>query len=131
MNRIAHSIAYGTTCFAAAIAASLIAGTARAEGPIVSEPTTPFTSSRTRAEVRAEMLASGGAMRTANEWDRNQHTFASVADGRTRAQVTAEYMNARNEVHALNREDSGSSYLASQRAMPVPTGAMLAGSNFR
>lgn len=34
MTRIAHFIAYGTTVAAAAIAASLIAGTAHAEDPI-------------------------------------------------------------------------------------------------
>lgn len=131
MNRIAQSIAYGTTVAAAALAASFIAATAHAEGPIASGPDTPFVSSRTRAEVRAEVIRSGEAVRAAaSEWDRNQHTFQPVAGGPTRAQIAAEYISARDEVHALNGEDSGAAYLGSH-TVAMPAGTMLAANSYR
>jgi hypothetical protein len=41
---------------------------------------------------------------------------AQATSGKTRAQVQAEYIANRNAVAALNGEDSGSAYLAKQRA---------------
>ncbi|MEJ7928567.1 hypothetical protein WG922_01150 [Ramlibacter sp. AN1015] len=130
MNRIVYSIAYGTTVAAAALSATLIAVTARAEGPIAVESSMPFAASRTRADVLTEVIDSRAEMRAANEWTLNQQTFQPRADGPTRAQVAAEFINARQEVQARTGEDSGSAYLA-EHVVQVPPGRMLAGSSLR
>lgn len=132
MNRIAYSLAHGTTLLAAGLAASLLgAADARAEGPIVSAPTTPFVSTRSRAEVRAEVINNREAVSAAGtEWALNQHTFQPGPGGPTRAQVAAEYIGAREEVHARTGEDSGSAYLGSPAA-GMPGGTMLAANTYR
>ena len=72
--------------------------------------TTPFTSTASRAEVQAELAQfkrSG-----ANPWALNFSPLAQFHSSKTRAQVVAEFMSARDEVSAFNSEDSGSSYMA-------------------
>lgn len=119
----AYKIAYGTTVIAAALAASLMAGTAMAEGPIVIESSTPFTSSRSRADVRAEVLENRDAVSTAHtEWAL-QHPMMTTDTSRTRAQARAEYIDARDEVRAFNSEDSGSAY-SGTRAGGTRSGTM-------
>jgi hypothetical protein len=72
----------------------------------------PFTSTATRAEVQAELKSfkqSG-----VNPWSNQYNPLAQFSSQRTRAAVTAEYINAREEVAAFNGEDSGSAYLATR-----------------
>lgn len=74
---------------------------------------TPFVSSRSRAEVRAELEAyrkSG-----VNPWARNYDPLRQFHSSRSRAEVTAEYIRDRDIVAAMNSEDSGSHYLAEAR----------------
>jgi len=71
---------------------------------------TPFTSTATRAGVQAELSAfrqSG-----VNPWSNQYNPLAQFSSQRTRAAVVAEYIAAREQVAALNGEDSGSAYLA-------------------
>jgi len=103
------------------VLASIAAGSAFAETPLVD--TMPFKASLTREQVQAQL---------------QQHRKSGVdtfADGynqlsdfhstRTRAEVTAEFMDSRAEVSALTGEDSGSRYLAS-RQLPRSVGRQLA-----
>jgi len=76
----------------------------------ISIETDTFVSTRSPAEVRAELVAykkSG-----VNPWARTYNPLASFKSGKTRAQVSAEYVANRNLVAALNGEDSGSKYLS-------------------
>jgi hypothetical protein len=73
----------------------------------------PFVSSRSPAEVRAELDAfkkSG-----VNPWSLDYQPLQTFRSSRTRAEVTAEYIRDREAVAAMTREDSGSRYLAEQR----------------
>ena len=106
MTRItATSLAYITTVAAAAIAASLVSTGAYAESPTIDS--TPFVSSKTRAEVQAELKTPfiGG-----DPWS-TQYTFAR-SSALTAEQVRGTYKMSRDEVNALTSEDSGSAYLA-------------------
>lgn len=81
---------------------------------------TPFVSTLTRAEVRAQVAKS-----SLTEWDR-QYGGPHAVSGYTRAQAREAYVAARHEVRALGGEDSGSAYLnwkgptPSTRAMGAP-----------
>lgn len=126
----AYKLAYASTVAAAAMAATLVAGTARAEGPFLAEASMPFTSTLSRAEVQAEVIRNADAIRAgATEYAMQQDRPATVST-RTRSQVTAEYIAAREQVHALTSEDSGSAYLA-LGADRMPTARMLAQSDLR
>jgi hypothetical protein len=83
----------------------------------------PFVSSLSRGEVQAQLQqykAEG-----VNPWSTSYNPLARFQSGRTRAEVTAEYIQARDEVAALNGEDSGASWLAAQGRRTAP--AVLAG----
>jgi len=112
MNRKFASILSITTTAAAVLAVAAIAsGNACADD--ITIDTTPFVSTKTRAEVRAEVLGQSEALRTASsEWTMQMNDAPQPSSGYTRAQATAEYIAARREVSALNAEDSGSSYFA-------------------
>ena len=119
-----------STAAAAAMAATLVAGTARAEGPILMEDSMPFTSTRSRADVQAEVIRNAEAIRAgATEYALQQQAPAAVSS-RTRSQATAEYIGARDQVHAVTSEDSGSAFLASGGDR-LSTGGMLARSDLR
>jgi len=89
----------------AIVAASFAAGNAFADD--ITVDTTPFTSTKSRAEVQAEL-----GLRGPNVWSTQYNPLATFKGSLTRAQVQAEYIKARDEVAALNGEDSGSAYLA-------------------
>lgn len=112
-HRTASSIGYIGSVFAATLAAALISGNAWAEGPIEVQP--PFTGTFTRAEVRAQLL-NGGVTSYASEYALQQHGRMPSASQYTRGQAQAEYIAARDQVRAMNAEDSGSSVIA---RMPV------------
>jgi hypothetical protein len=81
--------------------------------------TTPFVSSATRAEVQAEL----GRYQQAgvNPWSNRYNPLAQFRSQRTRDQVAAEYLAARDRVAAFTGEDSGSAYLASHPAIAATT----------
>ena len=111
MNRnLASTLSIVSTAAAAFAFAAIASGNAYADD-ITIDPT-PFVSTKTRAEVRSEVLGRAEQLRMANsEWPTEMNPpFHSTV---TRAQVKDDYIASRREVNALNGEDSGSSYLAS------------------
>ena len=111
MNR---SIALAAIALAAA-------SSAFAESPIAN--TTPVVGSLDRAAVQAELQqykASG-----VNPWSQGFNQLRGFQSTRTRAQVTAEFLQSRDEAAALTGEDSGSAYLSARTpgvAAPVLAG---------
>jgi hypothetical protein len=101
--------------------ALVAASSAFAESPLVD--TTPFVSGRTRAEVTAELQqykASG-----VNPWAQGYDQLRGLQGTKTRAQVSAEYLQSRDQTAAFTGEDSGSAYLAARtrvNAAPVLAG---------
>jgi hypothetical protein len=112
MNRKLASVLSITTTAAAIFAAAAIAsGNAYADDITVDK--TPFVSSRTRADVQAEVMGQGELLRAASsEYSTQGNQAAKPTSTYTRAQATAEYISAREQVNALTAEDSGSSYFA-------------------
>lgn len=116
MNR---KLATALVLTAAAAAGNAFAGNGLA-GDITID-TTPFVSSKTRAEVQAEV----GQVRGVSPWSMQYNPLAGYKGDRTRADVTSEYIASRNQVAALTSEDSGSAYLAQIHVRNV--GTTLAG----
>lgn len=79
---------------------------------------TPFASSVSAAQVRAEL----DAYRTkgVNTYSMRYNPVAAYRSQFTRAEVRAEYLASRDQVAALTGEDSGSAYLARAAGRPVP-----------
>lgn len=115
MTRTAASIAYATTVSAATVAVALVSAGAYAESPTIDS--TPFVSTKTRAEVQAELKTPyiGG-----NPWSTRYDMFAQRG-ALTKEQVRGAYKMSREEVHALTAEDSGSAFLAAQQPAMVKT----------
>jgi hypothetical protein len=113
MNRnLASTLAFAGT---AAAAFALAAMTTAAYADDITIDSTPFVSTKTRAEVRAEVMGQADQLRMAHGEgapEMNRSTFRSSL---TRAQVTDAYIASRDEVNAFNGEDSGSSYLAANQ----------------
>ena len=107
MNR---NIAFALVLSAAAV------GNAFADD-ITIDPNT-FVSSRSRAEVQAELAQYKQA--GVNPWSMSYNPLRGFQSTKSRDQVTAEYLASRNEVAALNGEDSGAAFLA-RRAAPSAT----------
>jgi len=79
----------------------------------ISIDNTPFSSSRSRAEIRAELLGQPAAWKmNADELAMQRNHLAPVRSVSTREQVKAEYKASRDDVNRLLGEDSGSSYFA-------------------
>ena len=60
-----------------------------------------------------------------NPWSQSYNQLRGFESGKTRAQVTAEYLRSRGETAALTAEDSGSAYLSAR--MPAIAAPVLAG----
>lgn len=105
----------------ALVIAAAVAGNAFADD--ITVDTTPFVSSKSRAEVIAEL----GPFKKAgtSPWSTQYNPLAKFQSQTSRAQVTAAYVADRDAVAALNSEDSGSAYLAANRSLNV--GTTLAG----
>lgn len=112
--RFTSALAYGAVV-AAACASALMHVKAYAESPTIDN--TPFASTRTRAEVRAEVLASHPALAW-GEASPQSAEVPRVAGNYTRADAMADLRASREEMKALTGEDSGSSYLAQQMYAP-------------
>jgi hypothetical protein len=80
-----------------------------------------------RAEVRAEVMEQSKALGSASsEWAMQQNEPARPNSAYTRKAAQDEYIASRNEVNALNAEDSGSSYFATL-PRTADTGVIMAG----
>jgi hypothetical protein len=113
MTRTLASTLSITTTAAAALAFAAIASS-NAYADDITVDNTPFVSSKTRAEVQAEVMGQSQALSIASsEWSTQLNHAPQPKSDFTRAQATAEYLAARHQVSALNSEDSGSSYFAS------------------
>ncbi len=108
-------IAVGAAAIAAA--AAITSGNAFADDITVEN--SPFVSTKTRAEVQAELMRKGSI----TEWTM-QFNDSRFNSSYSSAQARAEFLAAREEVHALNGEDSGSAYLG-KRPAGVNTRAIM------
>lgn len=111
MNRQLASTLSLTTTAAAALAFAAIASSSAYADDITID-NTPFVSSKTRAEVQAEVIGHSQSI-ASSEWTTQMNHEPRRMSDFTRAQATAQYLASRDQVQALNAEDSGSSYLAS------------------
>lgn len=101
------------------IATSLIAASAALAGQALADditPADPFVSTADRAQVRAGVTE---ARTTANPWSIAYDPLAAFQGSRTREEVRAEYIDSRDQVAALNGEDSGAFALARQQQANV------------
>jgi hypothetical protein len=123
MNRnLASALAIGTTT-AAALALAIAAGNAYADD--ITIDSTPFVSTKTRAEVRAELLGQAASVRaSASEWSMQFDQAPLIKSAYTSDQAKAEYKVSRDFVRALTGEDSGSAYFIKG---PVPGTAVMGG----
>ncbi|WBY03311.1 DUF4148 domain-containing protein [Ramlibacter tataouinensis] len=102
---------------ALALATFVAAGSAFADD-ITIDPT-PFQSTATRAQVQAELAAYKKA--GVNPWSTTYSPLRSFVSTKSRAEVVGEYIQARDRVAAMTREDSGSAYLARHGGQPAAT----------
>ena len=88
------------------ITAALVAGfagSALAECPLA-VPEAPFASTKTRAEVQADLADFQRA--GVNPWSTSYNPLHAFRSSNTREALTAEYVGYRNQVHTMNGEDS-------------------------
>jgi hypothetical protein len=105
------------------IAAAAVAGNAFADDITIDN--TPFTGTLTRAEVQAALAQYKAA--GVNPWSTQYNPLKAFRSTTTRAEVVAEYIASRDQVAALNGEDSGSAYLAQAGGRRWKSGSTLAG----
>jgi hypothetical protein len=101
--------------------ALVAASSAFAESPLAGN--TQFTGARSRADVQAELQQYQAA--GVNPWAQGYNQLRGFDSAKSRAQVTAEYLQSRGETAALTAEDSGSAYLSSRTrsaAAPIVAG---------
>jgi len=112
MNRkLASALSITTTAAALFAVAAIASGNAYADD-ITIDPT-PFVSSKSRAEVRAEVMGQSEALRNdSSEWSMQLNGPSQPNSAYTREAAAAEYIASRDEVNARNSEDGGSSYVA-------------------
>ena len=109
--------------FAIAAFAAIASAAARADDITIDN--TPFQSTRTRAEVQAELTQYKNS--GVNPWSTSYNQLAGFHSTKTRAEVQAEYRAARDQVAVMNGEDSGSAYLSQLAAAPHDASTTLAG----
>ena len=127
MNRnLASALSITTTAAAVFAAAAIAAGNAYADDITIDN--TPFVSTKTRAEVRAEVMGQSEFLRVASsEWSMQLSQETQPKSTYTREQAKADYIAARDEVKARTAEDSGSSYFAARPRGRAPS-VFMAGS---
>lgn len=108
---------------ASLVLAAGFAGSAFAETPNV-YPGQAFTSTKSRAEVQAELAAYQQA--GVNPWSIRYNPLASFKSTLTREAVAAEAAGAHGTAQALYGEDSGSAHFAQAR-QPGFTSSTVAG----
>ena len=99
-----------------ALALAAFAGSALADDPTVDPH--QFVGTKTRAEVNAELAAfqSSGV----DPWSMTYQPLQEFHSTTSRADVVADYLRSRDQVHEFTGEDSGSAYLAQARVPSVP-----------
>lgn len=97
------------------IIATCLAAAGSAFADDITIEATPFVSTRTRAEVIAEMQQARGLPNPSDDYDQ----VANFRGTLTREEVVADFLLSRDEVQAFNGEDSGSSYLMAARNLGV------------
>jgi hypothetical protein len=110
---------------ASVLAISAAAFAANAFADDITIDNTPFVGSKTRAEVQADLTQFKRA--GTSPWSTQYNQLAKFQSAKSRADVTAEYTAARDEVAALNGEDSGSAYLAQYAGRRADASTTLAG----
>lgn len=90
------------------LVAAAAAGSAFAETPTVVND--DFVSTKTRAQVQAELLAWRQA--GVNPWSIRYNQLDHFRSQASRVEVTAGYMTERDAVAAIGSEDSGAAYFA-------------------
>jgi len=120
MNRkLASTLAFASTTAAVLAFAAIASGNAYADDITIDN--TPFVSSKSRAEVQAEVMGQSGLLSNASsEWSLQMNGPAQPNSAYTREAAQAEYIASRDEVNARNSEDGGSSYFA-----PLPRSATV------
>lgn len=113
MNRNLKSSLMITGTAAAAFALAAMTGAAYADD-ITIDPT-PFVSTKSRSEVRAEVLGKAEQIRMAHGEGAPEMNHAPFRSTLTRAQVRDDYLASRDQVSAFNGEDSGSAYLTAMQ----------------
>ena len=109
-RRTLSVIAYSSSVAAATLAAIVMSGSALAETPTIDN--TPFVSTKTRAEVQAELFSHRDQLSSsASEWV-SQQNETHHASNYTRQQARAEYIASREQVRAMNSEGGGSVSIA-------------------
>jgi hypothetical protein len=128
-QRIASTLGFTGSVIAATLAAALMSGQARAEGPLESFP--PIAGIYTRAEVQEQLMRDRAQVSSyASEWRQQQGETVHASSGLTRAEVRAAYIDSREEVRAMGAEHSGSGQFAALPArtrLPAPVTAAAAG----
>ena len=90
----------------------------------ISVDTAKFSSTKSRAEIRTELLSQPAMLKmNAGELAFQYNHLPPVASMATREQVRAEYKASREVVHGLLAEDSGSSYFMKERVAGNAAGA--------
>lgn len=113
-----------TTTIAAIALSFAAAGSAFADDITIDN--TPFQSTKTRADVQAEMAHF--KQQRVNPWSTSYNVLTGFQSQRSRAEVVAEVKAARasGELDAIGGEDSGSFHLAQQRRPAGSTGTLVA-----
>ena len=101
-RNVASVLAFAAVSISAVVAATLMAGSARADDITIDSK--PFVSSRSRAEVRAELMRNN-----TSDWA-TQYELRRQ-NGYRRGQTPTEYDEANRNSNVFNGEDSGSMYL--------------------
>jgi len=125
MNRkLASGLSFAAIVAAAAAAAVLAPRPAIADD--ITVETTPFVSTRTRADVQAELFRQPELVsRATTEWALQINEASSFKSATTPQQLRQEYTASRRQVHALSGEDSGSSYLKMTPPLPGESTRMM------
>lgn len=109
-HHIASSLAIGAAAVAAAAMIAARPGNALAES--ITEYTIPFATSKSRADVQADLAAQRSTLKfSSSEWSLQDNQPTPFKSSYGANQVRAEFKAARREVSALTAEDSGSAYL--------------------
>lgn len=116
-----HTIASGltlATIVAASLAVTAIASN-KAYADDITIDNTPFASTRTRADVRDELMRPADRAKAATtEWTLQQDPAPVIRSSYTSQQARAEFKTSRQIVSALNGEDSGSAYFMKRPVGP-------------
>ncbi|HZN48074.1 MAG TPA: hypothetical protein VFB71_10640 [Ramlibacter sp.] len=128
-QRFASTLSFAGTVLAATLAAAVMSGQARAEGPIGQDR--PFVGTLSRAQVQAELMKNRGELSSyASEWALQQTAMPQPTSAYTRADARAEYLAAREQVRAMTAEHSGSGHFAHAPAS-IPATTVASGSELR